>query len=218
MPDRSSLLLFISATLVLLITPGPAVLYIIARSIDQGRSAGIVSVLGTNVGILAHVAAAALGISALLVSSPLAFSVVRYLGAAYLLWLGVRKLLEGASNAPHSAPAAAPAPPPQPLPRIFRQGIVVNLLNPKLSLFFLAFLPQFVDPSRGSAAVQSLVLGGMFAGLALCSDSTYALLSGSAAGLLRGSAGFRKAQRWLAGGVYLGLGLIAALSGLGKGG
>ena len=143
MLNPSTLTIFIAAALALLVTPGPAVMYIVARSIDQGRLAGIVSVLGINTGALFHIAAASLGVSALLVSSALAFSAVKYLGAAYLIYLGIRTLLTPQPE------VMTEAPPPQPLGQIFRQGVVVNLLNPKTALFFFAFLPQFADPEPG---------------------------------------------------------------------
>ncbi|HSD83688.1 MAG TPA: LysE family translocator, partial [Anaerolineae bacterium] len=139
---------FLLAALILLLTPGPAVLYIVARSLDQGRLAGLVSVLSIEVGNSVHVLAAALGLSALLLSSALAFSVVKYLGAAYLIYLGLRRLLSRDAAQPTATLQR------QSLRRIFRQGVVVAVLNPKTALFFLAFLPQFVDPARGSAAAQ----------------------------------------------------------------
>ncbi len=224
MPDRSTLTLFVTASLVLLITPGPAVLYIVTRSIDQGRLAGLMSALGANIGILVYAAAAALGVSALLAASPIALGIIRCLGAAYLLYLGLRRLAgkpaparpaDGLAAGGAAPPAATPAagPGPRRMEQVFREGIVVNLLNPKLALFFLAFLPQFVDPRRGPAAPQGLLLGGLFALMALCSDSVYALLSGTAGRLLRGSRAFLLAQRWVVGGLYLALGLLAVLSG-----
>ena len=161
---HSSLLLFVSAALVLLAIPGPAVLYVTSRSIGQGRSAGLVSALGIGVGTLVHVAAAAVGLSALLMSSAVAFSAVKYLGAAYLIYLGVQKL-RGAESLDLSEEA-----PRANLSRIFGQGVVVNILNPKTALFFFAFLPQFVDSSRGSVAVQILFLGTLFAVMGITSD------------------------------------------------
>jgi threonine/homoserine/homoserine lactone efflux protein len=218
MPEWSSLLLYMSAFLILLLTPGPAVLYIVARSIDQGRIAGVVSALGVGVGTLVHVAAAALGLSTLLVSSSAAFGIAKYIGAAYLVYLGARKLFERPraeppAGAPLRRPAGAEAPTAVRLPRVFLQGIVVNILNPKLALFFFAFLPQFVDPSRGPAAAQSLFLGGLFVAMAVCSDSVYALLAGTAGRFLKGNPVFLKAQRYVVGGIYVALGVAAALFG-----
>jgi threonine/homoserine/homoserine lactone efflux protein len=211
MPDPSALTLFLIAAAVLLVTPGPAVLYVVARSLDQGRWAGIVSTLGINVGTLFHVAAATLGVSALLVRSALAFSVVKYAGAAYLVYLGVRKLREKEDA------QAASVVEPKKLTRVFYEGMLVNLTNPKTALFFFAFLPQFVDPARGSsAALQFFLLGAIFVVMAIISDSAYALLAGSLGGWLRGHLGFLRVQRYLAGSVYLGMGVVTALSGSGK--
>lgn len=207
MPDLSSLVLFMVAALALLVTPGPAVLYIVARSIDQGRWAGIVSMLGIHVGTLFHVAAAAFGLSALLMSSALAFNVVKYLGAAYLIYLGVRKLL--VREELHQPEVIEN----RKLSRIFYQGVVVNLLNPKTALFFFAFLPQFVNPSRGVVAGQILFLGFIFVVLGIFSDGAYAVLAGTVGHWLRGNLRFLRAQRYFAGSMYIGLGLTAALSG-----
>src|ERR1700736_1025197 len=155
-PSHSSLVLFVSAALLLLVIPGPAVFYILGRSIGQGRVAGLVSALGISVGSLVHTAAASVGLSALLMSSAIAFGIVKYLGAAYLIYLGVQKLRHE-----DSAELSGDAPPVK-LSRIFAQGIVVNVLNPKAALFFFAFLPQFVDPTRGHVAAQILFLGVLF--------------------------------------------------------
>jgi threonine/homoserine/homoserine lactone efflux protein len=206
MLDPSTLLVFIAAAAVLLITPGPAVMYIVTRSIDQGRLAGIVSVLGVAVGTLFHVVAAALGLSAILVSSALAFDIVKYLGAAYLVYLGMRRLL-AKDDALHAVAVE-----PQRLSRIFRQGVIVNVLNPKLALFFFAFLPQFVDPARGPVGGQMLILGLILVVMGLCSDSVYALLAGTAGRWLRHSGGFLRTQKYLTGSLYIGLGLVAAFS------
>jgi threonine/homoserine/homoserine lactone efflux protein len=206
MPSLSHLPLFVFASAVLLLTPGPAVLYIVARSVDQGRRAGLVSVCSIEVGNFMHVLAATLGLSALLLSSALAFSVVKYLGAAYLIYLGLRTLCT--REAAH-APADGQ---PQSLRRIFSQGVVVAALNPKTALFFVAFLPQFVDPARGAIAGQMLVLGCIFVMLAVVSDSLYALLAGTAGRWLKGSRTVRRIERYLVGGVYIGLGVTAALA------
>jgi threonine/homoserine/homoserine lactone efflux protein len=209
--DTTTLGLFVASAIILLITPGPAVLYIVARSVEQGRVAGIVSVLGIQVGTLVHVAAAAFGVSAVLVSSALAFSVLKYAAAAYLVYLGVRTLTRKETEAPPGV-----LPPERSLRRIFVQGAVVNVLNPKGALFFLAFLPQFVDPARGAVAGQVLQLGLLFMILSAFTDGTWALLAGSASGFLRNHAGFRRGQRYVAGTVYLSLGIATAVSGRGK--
>jgi threonine/homoserine/homoserine lactone efflux protein len=212
LPDATTLGLFVTAATILLVTPGPAVLYIVARSVDQGRWAGIVSVLGIQVGTLVHVAAAAFGVSALLVSSALAFSVLKYAGAAYLIYLGVRSLRE---PDPPASTEEAPVRERR-LAHVFLQGAVVNILNPKTALFFLAFLPQFVDPARGSVAGQVLLLGLVFVILGTCTDGTWAVLAGSASGFLRGHPAFRRGQRYVAATVYLGLGVATAVTGRAK--
>ena len=205
-PEWSSLGLFTIAALALLLTPGPAVLYIVTRSIDQGRRAGLVSVLGVHVGTLAHIVAAAAGLSAVLAASATAFGVVQYLGAAYLVYIGVRRLLD------RTALGALPSGSPRRLRRAFLDGVIVNVLNPKTGLFFLAFLPQFVTVARGSVGEQIVVLGVVFVLLGAVTDSLYAIGAGSAAAWLRGSPRFLASERWISGGLYLGLGVAAALS------
>ena len=205
-PEWSSLGLFVLAALVLLLTPGPAVLYIVARSIDQGRRAGLVSVAGVHVGTLAHILAAAVGISALLAASATAFSVVKYLGGAYLIYIGVRRLLD------RRLPATVGTGEPRRLRRTFVDGVIVNVLNPKTALFFLAFLPQFVTVPRGHVGQQIVWLGLVFVVLGAITDSLYALMAGSAARWLRGQPRFLSTERWVAGGLYIGLGVVAALS------
>jgi threonine/homoserine/homoserine lactone efflux protein len=206
LPDLASLAVFAAAALVLLLTPGPAVLYIVARSIDQGPRAGVVSMLGVHVGTLFHIAAAAAGVSALLAASATAFSMVKYLGAGYLVYLGIRRLR---NRAP--AITATIGGPPR-LRRAFLDGVVVNLLNPKTALFFFAFLPQFVDVSRGGVGAQTLALGVVFVLLGLITDGGYALGAGTAAQWLRGHPRFLAGEPWIAGGMYIGLGVAAALS------
>src|SRR5688500_10612179 len=167
MIELSQLFLFMGATLALLLVPGPAVLYITARSANQGRLAGLVSVLAIETANFLQAVAATLGLSAILLSSALAFDVVKYLGAAYLIYLGARKLLvheEGTVNGEVKAESLA---------RIYWQGFAINLLNPKTALFFFAFLPQFVDPKRGNVTAQTLLLGAIFVGMALITDSLY---------------------------------------------
>jgi threonine/homoserine/homoserine lactone efflux protein len=207
MPDSTLWGVFVVASVVLLLTPGPAVLYIVARSVQQGRAAGLASVLGIHLGTIVHIAAAAVGLSALIVSSALAFAVVKYLGAAYLIWIGIRTLMAGEPD------ADAPAPPPEPLGRVFRDGFVVNLLNPKTAIFFLAFLPQFVDPAGAAVHWQILALGLTFMGLGILSDGMFALAAGTAGAFLRRSRRFLRLQRWFAGTSFIGLGLAAALAG-----
>jgi threonine/homoserine/homoserine lactone efflux protein len=203
-PDPSRLALFVGAALALLVVPGPAVLYIVTQSIDQGRRAGLASTGGIFSGTLVHVALATVGLSALLASSVVAFDVVKYAGAGYLIAVGLRRLT-GRERTETSA-----EPRDRGLGRLYRQGIVVNMLNPKTALFFLAFLPQFVDASRGRAWLQIVVLGLSFAALGTLSDGTYALLAGTVAGRLRGSRGFDLVQRWIPGSLFAGLGIFAA--------
>ena len=210
MIDSSTLALFMGTTLIFLLTPGPAVFYIVARSIDQGRTAGLVSSLGINAGTLLHVAAAAFGVSALLVSSALAFNLIKYLGAAYLIYLGLRKLFVREEE---RIIAAGPS---HKLSRVFYQGALVNILNPKTALFFFAFLPQFVDPSAYNVVGQTLILGGIFVVMAIMSDSLYAVLAGSAGQWLKNNSRFLRWQRYLTGSVYIVLGVGAALAGTSK--
>jgi len=210
LPDWSGLGLFVVAALVLLITPGPAVLYIVTRGIDQGRWAGLVSMLGVHVGTLVHVAAAAVGLSAVLVASATAFTAVKWLGAAYLVYLGVRRILD------RTVTGSVASGRPRRLRRAFLDGVVVNTLNPKTALFFLAFLPQFVDLSRGHPGAQILGLGLLFVLLGTLTDGAYALGAGTAARWLRGRPRFLAGERWVSGGVYIGLGVVAAVSSGGR--
>jgi threonine/homoserine/homoserine lactone efflux protein len=201
MPDSQTLLLFITAALLLLLTPGPAVFYIVARSLDQGRLAGLVSTLGINTGTLFHIAAAAFGLSALLMSSALAFGIVKYLGAAYLVYLGIRTLLERAEETAQEVRQV------KALRRVYYEAVLVNLLNPKTALFFFAFLPQFIDPGRGAVSTQVVFLGGVLVLLGILSDGAYALLAGTAGRWLRGNPRFARLQRRFAGTIYLALGV-----------
>jgi threonine/homoserine/homoserine lactone efflux protein len=208
MPETQTLLTFAAACVLFAVIPGPAVIYIVTRSVDQGRMAGIASVFGIATGTMVHVPAAALGLSAILVSSATAFTVVKYLGAAYLIYLGIRKILDrdevfGAVDAPR-----------QSLARIYRQGALVGVLNPKTALFFLAFLPQFVDPARGSVTVQFVVLGVLLVLISMVSDTCYAMLTGTAGEWLRRtSPSFGRRLAWVSGGIYITLGAGAAISG-----
>ena len=206
----SQLFFFMGAALALLLIPGPAVLYITARSASQGRVAGLVSVLAIETANFMQAVAAALGLSAILLSSALAFDVVKYLGAAYLIYLGIRKLLASDNGAEDEDVKQ------ESLARIYWQGFAVNILNPKTALFFFAFLPQFVDPAKGNVVMQNLLLGAIFVGMAIITDSMYALLASSLAGKLTGNKRFQKGQRYFAGLVYIGLGITTALTGAKK--
>jgi len=207
-PDLTHAALFVGAALALLVTPGPAVLYIVTRSVDRGRRAGLVSVLGICTGTLVHVAAAALGLSALLVSSALAFNVVRWLGALYLVILGIRTLLDRDGVSVDVADRG-----PDDLHSVFRQGVIVNVLNPHTALFFFAFLPQFVNPSRGRLPLQMMTLGLVFVGLSAITDSGWAIAAGAAGHWIKSHPRFARGQRFLTGGALIGLGATAALTG-----
>jgi threonine/homoserine/homoserine lactone efflux protein len=206
-PDTAGLAVFVVAALALLVVPGPAVVYVVARSIHQGRRAGLASVLGIHVGTLVHIAAATLGLSALVLSSAVAFTAVKIAGAVYLVGLGLWTLF--ARGAEQEVALGGE----RNLRRAFAQGIVVNVLNPKTALFFLAFLPQFVDPDASHPAVQIALLGVLFALLGLVTDSLWALAAGTAGGVLRRSRRFARGQRYVTGTVYIGLGVATAFTG-----
>ncbi|WNR44419.1 LysE family translocator [Paenibacillus roseipurpureus] len=208
MVSASLLGLFVLSASVLVVTPVPSVLYIMARSMDQGRAAGLESTLGMAVGASIHVLAAAVGISALLMASALAFNVVKYLGAAYLFYLGVKTLFfsrEGGESQKEERR-------PRRLRTIFTQSIVIEVLNPKTALFFLAFLPQFISPDAGAVTMQFLLLGVIFVTIGLLSDSMYVLLASSIRQWFdKNSRAGARIQRWFAGGTYIAMGLYAAL-------
>jgi threonine/homoserine/homoserine lactone efflux protein len=203
MPDATTFALFAVACVAFLAIPGPSVFYIVTRSLVQGRRAGVTSMLGVQAGGLVHVVAAAFGLSALIASSAAAFTVVKYAGAAYLVFLGLRKLLGREPDAPELE--TGPASPG----RLFAHGVIINVLNPKTALFFLAFLPQFVDPSAGPVAPQMLVLGLMLVSIGVFSDGTYALLAASIGNRLKAR---RRLER-ISGAVFVSLGVVAALAG-----
>jgi threonine/homoserine/homoserine lactone efflux protein len=206
MPTPDTLLAFIAAGVLLNLIPGPDVLYIVGRSLAQGRAAGLVSVLGISAGCLVHVAAATLGLSALMLALPHAYDVVRYVGAAYLLWLGAKMLLAKSSS------LAVAKLEPVPLRRIFRQGVVTNVTNPKIALFFLAFLPQFADASRGPLAPQILLLGCLFVfnGFFVC--AAYALLASRLGDWLKSRWDIGAWLNRTSGALFIGLGLRLALA------
>jgi threonine/homoserine/homoserine lactone efflux protein len=203
-PTGSTIALFLLAATALAVVPGPAVAYIVTQSIDQGRRAGLVSALGVASGGLVHVAAATVGLSALIASSATAFTGVKLVGAAYLIVVGIRRILSGEGEEPEPRALRAP------LRRVYRQGVIVNVLNPKTALFFLAFLPQFVDPGRGAVWPQVALLGVLFVSVAVLSDMTYALVSDAIAGRMRRTGTGAKVRRWLTGGVFVVLGITAA--------
>lgn len=205
MPEPATLGLFAVATLAILLIPGPTVLYVVSCSLKRGRRAGLVSVLGVETGSLMHVLAATLGLSALLVSSAALFGVVQGLGAAYLIYLGICTLLDRPGSSGDGTAATYT------LRQIFWRGALIDALNPKTALFFLAFLPQFVRPEHGAVAGQTLVLGLTFLALAVVNDGLYALLASRLGRALSGNVMFARRWRHAASGIYLVLGLGAAL-------
>jgi threonine/homoserine/homoserine lactone efflux protein len=204
MPSPTTYGLFVLATLLLLVIPGPAVLYIVSRSIDQGRSAGLASVLGVSTGTLIQVFFAVIGLSSLVLASAIAFDVVKYAGAVYLLFLGVKRLLT------RSHGVITQEREPRTLRRLYTQGVIVNTLNPKTALFIFALLPQFVDVPAGRVWLQVLVLGLTMCALGLLSDGLYAVVAGTIADRLRGSRAIERIERWFGGVVLIGLGIAAA--------
>ena len=207
MPDGTLLLGFVAASLVVLLIPGPGVLYVVARSVGQGRRAGLTSVLGLSAGALVHVAATTAGLSAILLTSATAFSVVKTLGAGYLIYLGLRTLLT------RSSLLGVQAAKPISLHRVFTDGVIVNVFNPKIAVFFLAFLPQFVDPGNGSVTQQILLLGSIYIVIGLITDGAYAILADRLRHLLGRRVMRGPLPRYLSGSLYLGLGLHTALTG-----
>jgi threonine/homoserine/homoserine lactone efflux protein len=201
MPSIDHFGTFIAASLLLLVVPGPAVVYIATRSASQGRAAGLVSVAGIATGGLVHVIGAAVGVSAILAKSAIAMQYVRWLGAAYLIYLGIQKLREASSSA---APVETETR-RSPLWKIYKDGVIVNVFNPKTALFFLAFLPQF-----GTTLPQLLLLGTTFVVLAVITDSAYALAAAGIASAARRHARFSRAGAYLSSAVYIGLGLATA--------
>ncbi len=202
MPSLTSFALFCLASAALAVVPGPAVTYIVMHSVDKGRRAGLASAAGIASGGLVHVAAATVGLSALVASSATAFTFVKLVGAVYLIVVGIRRILGRDDSEQVQAP-------PAPMSRIYRQGVIVNVFNPKTALFFLAFLPQFVD--RGaSIPPQVAVLGLTFAAIAFTSDCLYALLADLLAGRLRRKGGGALVRRYLSGGIFIALGVTAA--------
>ena len=203
MPSASALGLFALAALALIVVPGPDVLFIVTQAVERGRRAGLVSTLGTATGTLVHVVAAAVGLSALLASSATLFEAVKLAGAAYLVFLGLRRLLGFEREHAESRPVGSD------LARVYRRAVTVAVLNPKTALFFLAFLPQFVRVGHGPAALQILALGLVFTLIGLASDAGYATLAGAAGARLSGERGLR-VRRHLTGTTLVGLGLAAA--------
>lgn len=207
LPSLPLLLAFLGASLVTLVIPGPSVAYVVARSVEQGRRGGLYSVLGLETGAAVHVLAAAVGLSALLASSEIAFTVTKYAGIGYLVWLAVREFRRTTSGAPSLGPATGRTG----AFRLYVDGLLIDLLNPKTALFFLAFLPQFVDPAK-SMAPQFTTLGLLFIGLAALVGGTYAVLAGRFSRRLRASRNGHHHLRRATGGVYLALAGVAVIA------
>ncbi len=206
MPTFAALGVFLSAAILLAVTPGPGIFYVLARSLKGGRRDGIASTVGTALGGFFHVMAAALGLSAILATSAVAFTVVKYAGAAYLVFLGAKALLTREVSVTDAAV------PQEPTRRIFLQGVLTEVLNPKTALFFLAFIPQFVDP-HGSVVLQFMVLGTISVLLNSTADLVVALFAGPIGHALRTNARMRAGQRYLSGGALVALGVYVAASG-----
>jgi threonine/homoserine/homoserine lactone efflux protein len=196
---------FLVASFILAVTPGPGVFYIVTRSVLQGRRSGLASVSGVALGNLGNAVGASLGLAALFVVSSAAFTIVKYAGALYLVYLGIQALRAAPANGVAAPGAARPA-------RIFRDGFVVALLNPKTAVFFAAFLPQFMS-ADASPPLQSVALGALFVLMAAVTDTAYAFAAGAVAPLLASARGIRDAGRYLTGGAFIGLGVFTAFSG-----
>jgi len=209
MPSPSAIAAFAAASIVLLLIPGPAVLYIVNRSVSDGREAGLAAVAGLSLGNLVHALAAAVGLSAVLATSAAAFNTVKWLGAGYLVWVGVRTLMTTPAEIDPDQPGVSPK-------RAFTQGIVVNILNPKVALFFLSFLPQFIDADSGRPGLQALVLGLVFVLIGFCTDGTYSLVASTLSHILLRGRTLPFIRRWVAGSVFIGLGLVAATASVSK--
>jgi threonine/homoserine/homoserine lactone efflux protein len=205
LPPGPLLSAFLAASFVLAVTPGPGVFYIVTRSLLQGRRSGLASVAGVALGNFGNAVGASIGLAALFAVSSVAFTVVKYAGALYLVWLGIQAL-----RAP--APSAIAAPPPARAGTIFRDGFVVALLNPKTAMFFAAFLPQFMR-ADAPPMLQSLTLGAIFVAMAVVTDTVYAVAAGAVAPALAGARGLRSSGRYVTGGAFIGLGLFTALAG-----
>ena len=205
MPEAKSILLFLLATLMLNVTPSPDMLYVVARSVGAGRPAGVVSALGIAAGLLVHTLLVACGLAGLLLAVPVAYDLVRYAGAAYLIYLGIRALsTRQRSGAERRLKQGG-------LGATFLQGLITNVLNPKVALFFLAFLPQFVDQARGHVAAQILTLGLLFNLSGTTVNVIVALAASFTRGRFKSWSGATPTLRWLTGGVFIGLGLRLAL-------
>ena len=207
MPDYSTLVIFVTAAIILLIVPGPAVIYITAQSIDKGTKAGIVSTLGIASGTIVHVIAAALGLSTILMTSAAIYSIIKYAGACYLIYLGIKKFISKDNDSTITAENHSS------LRKIFYDGMIVNIFNPKTALFFLSFLPQFVVVDKGSVISQMLFLGSLFVVMGILSDGLYAVTASKFGRFIKRKGYNPAAQNYFTGTVYIALGIYAALSG-----
>lgn len=207
MPSLHAIILFTTAAIVITLCPGPSMLYVMSRSIAQGRTAGCFSALGLSTGLLLHTLAASMGLSFIFLRSPLIYMIVKYLGALYLLYLGLQMLLSRNHilDPENGVTKTAKS-------RIYGQGIVTEILNPKTALFYLSFLPQFVDPSRGHPGLQMFVFGCILLLTALSMDLFIAVTGGTMSGWFRRNPAIKKGQQWLAGTVLIGLGIRLAIS------
>ncbi len=209
MPSLSTISAFALASVVLLVIPGPAVLYILNRSVSDGRAVGLAAVGGLELGNLVHAIAAAIGLSAVLATSATAFTVVKWLGAAYLVVVGIRTLRQPAARVDTERPGFSAR-------RAFGQGVVVNVLNPKVALFFLSFLPQFIHPEDGHTSLQAFTLGLVFVAIGCLTDGTYSLIASSLRDVLLRGRTLPFVQRYVAGTVFIGLGVVAATASAGN--
>jgi threonine/homoserine/homoserine lactone efflux protein len=208
-PSLSTITTFALASIVLLVIPGPAVLYIVNRSVSDGRAVGLAAVGGLELGNLVHAIAAAVGLSAVLATSATAFTVVKWLGAGYLIIVGIRTLLQPAARVEADRPGVSAR-------KAFGQGIIVNVLNPKVALFFLSFLPQFIHPEDGHTSLQALTLGLVFVLMGCITDGTYSLIASSLREVLLRGRALPIVQRYVAGSVFIGLGVVAATASAGR--
>lgn len=206
MPSLDNFLLFVVASVLLVLTPGPNLLYLVSRTLCQGRVAGLVSLAGTTTGFVVHILAASLGLSAVFLAVPVAYDALRWAGAAYLVYLAFDSVRSGAGGlfAPRTLPTAAPA-------KLFRMGLLTSILNPKVALFYLALFPQFIDPSRGSVLGQSLVLGATQIVIAVIGDTGFVLAAAVIARWLATRPLWAAAQRWVLAGVFVAIAAKLAL-------
>lgn len=202
MPDLQSIIAFAVASVALLLIPGPAVIYVLNRSVSDGREVGLAAVAGLELGNFVHVIAATVGLSAILATSATAFNIVKLLGASYLIFVGIRTLLRHPQQIASDSTSVS-------LRRSFTQGIIVNTLNPKVALFFLSYLPQFIDADKGAAWSQALVLGSTFVFIGCLTDGMYALTASALRGVLLKGRTLPFVQRYVAGTVFIALGIVA---------